>query len=153
MKPLPITEALVREHATEKVFERGVGYAESGAVRSLIRRGETLSAEVYGSEWKPYQVRVAFQKKGVAEARCSCPYDWGGWCKHIVAALLVALEDPAVIEERPPFAETLAALDREAFVALLAALAEERPELLIVIEGRINPAWQRPPEEEWDPEG
>lgn len=153
MKPLPFTEALVREHTSEKVFERGVHYAEADAVRALIRRGKTLSAEVFGSDWRPYQVRVTLRKSGISEARCSCPYDWGGWCKHIVATLLVALEAPAAGEERPPLAETLEDLDREALAALLVALAEERPELLSEIEGRINPEWQRPPDDEWPPEG
>jgi len=26
--------------------------------------------------------------KGDIEASCTCPYDWGGYCKHIVATLL-----------------------------------------------------------------
>ena len=153
MKPLPFTESLVREHTTEKVYERGVRYAESDAVRSLIRRGDTLSAEVSGSEWQPYPVRIVLRKGGVAEVRCTCPYDWGGWCKHVVAVLLVTLGEPSAVEERPPLDETLAALDREALAALLTGLVEERPELLGEIEGRINPEWQRPPEDEWPPEG
>ena len=153
MKPLPFTEALVREHASEKVFERGVRYAAEDAARLLIRRGDTLSAEVRGSEWRPYQVGIRLGKKGVTEARCSCPYDWGGWCKHVVATLLVALENPGSIDERPPLDTTLSSLDREALVGLLTALADERPELTVAIEGLIDPAWQRPPEDEWDPEG
>lgn len=153
MKALPLTEAQIREHTTEKVFERGVRYAETDAVRLLVRRGDTLAAEVSGSEWTPYQVRVTLHESGVAGARCSCPYEWGGWCKHIVAMLLVALEDPAAVEERPPLAATLTALDREALIALLVALTENRPELLGEIEGRIDPEWQRPPEDEWPPEG
>lgn len=155
MKPLSFSEALVRANATEKVFERGLSYVETGAVHWLVRRGDVLAAEVYGSEWTPYQVRVTLGGKGVRAVRCSCPYDWGGWCKHAVAALLVALADPASVEERPPLGETLAALGREPLAALLAALADERPELLAEIEGRIDPAWARPsrPEDEWGPEG
>ncbi len=155
MKPLPFTEAFVREHATEKVFDRGVNYVETDAVHFPVRRGDTLTAEVYGSEIKPYQVRIALKGTGVGEVFCSCPYDWGGWCKHVVATLLVALADSAAVEERPPFGETLAMLDRAALVALLTALADERPELVAEIEGRIDPDWQRPsrPEDEWDPEG
>ena len=98
-------------------------------------------------------MRIALREGGVAEALCTCPYSFGGWCKHVVAVLLVALEEPEVVEERPPFGETLAALDRTDLAALLAALADERPELITEVEGRINPAWRRAPEDEWDPEG
>ncbi|MEM1042453.1 MAG: SWIM zinc finger family protein [Bacteroidota bacterium] len=155
MRPLPFREPLLRANATENVFDRAVNYVETGAVRWLVRRGEALAAEVRGSEWKPYQVRVTLDGEGVREVRCSCPYDWGGWCKHAVAALLVALDDPPSIEERPPLGETLAALEQEKLADLLSALADEHPELLAEIEGRINPAWVRPaqPEDEWGPEG
>jgi len=40
---------------------------------------------------KPYQVRITFDQKGIIDAECSCPYDWGGFCKHIVAVLLAAI--------------------------------------------------------------
>ncbi len=155
MKPLPFTESLVREHATEKVFERGVRYAGTDAVHFPVRRGDTLTAEVYGTEPRPYQVRIALKGNGVDGVRCSCPYDWGGWCKHVVATLLVALDHPTAVDERPPFEQTLASLDHAALAALFAALAEAHPELVAEIEGRIDPMWERPPrpEDEWDSEG
>lgn len=153
MKPLPFTESFVREHATEKVFDRGVRYAEDGAVHLPIRRRDVLSAEVHGTDWQPYQVRITLHKSLPAEVRCTCPYSFGGWCKHVVAVLLVALAAPEAIEERPPLVETLAKLRRADLAALLTTLAEERPELVVEIEGQIDPSWRRRPEDEWDPEG
>ena len=41
-----------------------------------------------GSQFAPYGVRVDFDEAGIIDATCSCPYDWDGLCKHIVAALL-----------------------------------------------------------------
>jgi len=33
---------------------------------------------------------------------CTCHYDWGGYCKHIVAVLLTFIRDRAEIADRPP---------------------------------------------------
>jgi len=49
----------------------------------------------------PYQVRIIFDADGIREATCSCPYDWSGWCKHIVAMLLTYIHAPETMEERP----------------------------------------------------
>ena len=83
-----ITEQLIRRFASGESFQRGREYFRSGAVTSLTRRGERLLAEVEGSSYEPYRVDVAFDAGGIASAQCTCPYDWGGACKHIVATLL-----------------------------------------------------------------
>ncbi|MCA1704782.1 MAG: SWIM zinc finger family protein, partial [Actinobacteria bacterium] len=61
---------------------------------SLLRRGQELAAQVAGSQFAPYDVRVVFDDAGIIEASCSCPYDWGGLCKHIVATLLACVHEP-----------------------------------------------------------
>jgi uncharacterized Zn finger protein len=125
MEALPIDEATIRQYASADSFGRGRAYARQGAVSDLARRGQRLQAAVQGSEDEPYQVDITFDEDGVAMVDCTCPYDWGGWCKHIVAVLLVALDQPAAIEERPPLEETLAGLDRDQLQALLLRLAEQ----------------------------
>jgi uncharacterized Zn finger protein len=77
---LPISEELIRGHASEQSFSRGGEYFREGAVIQLMRRGQTLEAEVEGSEREPYRMRVDFSAGSVL-ASCSCPYDWGDWCK------------------------------------------------------------------------
>jgi uncharacterized Zn finger protein len=46
---------------------------------------------VAGSEFAPYEVSVTFDEAGITEAACGCPYEWDGWCKHIVATLLASI--------------------------------------------------------------
>jgi uncharacterized Zn finger protein len=136
--PLPFDEAYVEGRTTPKVYPRGVEYAADGHVLDLVRRGDTLFARVAGTEWEPYHIRIrldeADEGEPVAEAVCTCPYEWGGWCKHVVAALLEALNEPELIEERPPLAETLAGLKRDRLAKLLQQLAEAHPALVDEIE-------------------
>ena len=62
-----------------------------------------LLAAVAGSEETPFRVRVPLE---VYEAVCTCPYDYGGWCKPIVAALLAYLGEPGLVAVKPTL-ETL----------------------------------------------
>ncbi len=102
-----LTETTVRQYATPESFRRGRDYYEQGAVLSLARRGDQLLAEVEGSQYEPYRVRITFDEGGITGAFCSCPYDWGGWCKHVVAVLLACRREPDLIEERPTLDELL----------------------------------------------
>ena len=131
-----LTEAVIWGMASPESFERGRRYFAQGAVVRLARRGEQLEAEVEGSSYLPYQVRVTLGAGGVGDATCSCPYDWGGVCKHIVAALLACLETPEEIEERPPLAPLLSELDRDQLQTLVLGLLERRPDLADLIEGQ-----------------
>jgi uncharacterized Zn finger protein len=138
MNPLPFDEDYVGQHVTAKVYPRGVAYWEDGLVIEVVRRGAVLAALVAGSEEEPYVVEVrldeANEDEPVAESRCTCPYEWEGWCKHVVAVLLEAIHAPELVEERPPLAETLGRLKRGRLVALLLALTEAKPALTSEIE-------------------
>ncbi len=129
-----LTEALIRQNATSQSFERGMSYYRNGAVRSVVRRGQEITAEVEGSEYEPYRVRIVFDDAGIRKATCTCPYDWGGWCKHIVATLLTCIHSPETIEERPPLETLLAELDRDKLQALVLELVKSRPELEETVE-------------------
>ncbi len=137
--PLPhLTEALIRQHTIPQSFERGVGYYERGAVRAVIRRGDEILAEVEGSQYAPYRVRITFDAGGIRQATCSCPYDWGGWCKHIVATLLTCIHAPEAVEERPPLEDLLADLDRDDLESLVLELVERRPDLTDLVEAYVE---------------
>ena len=146
MESFNFTEAIIRQFATAESFRRGKEYYERGAIISIIRRGNVLQAKVEGSQYEPYQVRVTFDAAGIAEADCTCPYDWGGWCKHIVATLLAALNEPEQIEEHPPVTEMLARLNRDQLQALVLKLVEHHPYLTDWIEGQVA-TMQRTPAE------
>jgi uncharacterized Zn finger protein len=136
--PFEVTEELIQEHASPESFRRGEDYYRRGAVLSLIRRSNTLQAEVAGSDFAPYDVGVSFDEAGVIYAGCSCPYDWGGWCKHIVAALLAQVHEPEIVGELPSIEETLSGLDRDQLQDLLLKLVERDPSLTGVIEGELS---------------
>ncbi|MBM4430980.1 MAG: SWIM zinc finger domain-containing protein [Chloroflexi bacterium] len=132
-----LSESIIRQQATAESFRRGEDYYWRGAVGSLVQRGNALQAEVEGSQYEPYRVRVTFDEGGITDADCSCPYDWGGWCKHIVATLLACLEAPDEIEGRPALDELLTDLDREELQDLLLHLATQNPYVVDEIESQV----------------
>ncbi|MDQ3457978.1 MAG: SWIM zinc finger family protein [Deinococcota bacterium] len=125
---------MLREHSSSASFERGVDYYRQGAVVSLEQRDKLLSAEVEGSEFEPYLVRVEFDDAGVTSASCTCPYEYGGWCKHTVATLLAVIEEPDLVEERQPLEELLEPLSASQLRQALRHLAEKHPETVRTLE-------------------
>lgn len=134
-------EAAVKALADPKVVERGREVARSGAVSDLVRRGDQLTAAVAGSEDEPYRITIRLTDRGVAEYRCTCPYEWGGACKHVVATLLAAAK-PGTVAERPTLRRLLDDLPREALADLLLRRAEPDPDLAgwIEVELAVTPA-------------
>ncbi|HID61346.1 MAG TPA: SWIM zinc finger domain-containing protein, partial [Anaerolineae bacterium] len=132
-----LTEAAIRSLATARSFSRGEEYYRAGAVLDLERRGDTLLAQVEGSSYEPYDVTIELDAGGVAQAYCTCPYDWGGYCKHIVAVLLSCVRQPDRVQERPSVAALLAGLDRDALVDLFIALLDEHPHLADWVEAQL----------------
>lgn len=132
-----ITRSAIQSMTTPQSFQRGEDYYAIGAVLELVRRGDTVYAEVEGSSYEPYQVEVTFDKTGVGGAFCTCPYDWGGWCKHIVAVLLAVADASDDVEVRPTVATLLEKLDAAQLRALVEALVEQHPGLIDVIEGQV----------------
>ena len=132
-----ISETFIRQHSTRQSYERGRDYYLSGAVLSVTRRGEQIQAEVSGSDYLPYRVDIIFDESGV-NALCTCPYDWGGWCKHIVAVLLTCLHQPGQVEERPSVERLIANLNRRQMQALLLRLAKQQPNLADLLETEVQ---------------
>ena len=133
-----LTEAAVRELARPQSYDRGENYYDEGAVVEIIQRGETLRAAVQGSQYEPYQARIELDETGVVDTACSCPYDYGGICKHRVAVLLTYVRDPGQIDQRPPVSELIADADPELLRDLLADFVEDHPELAAQVESRLE---------------
>lgn len=119
MTKRPIDCNAIRALATPDSYTRGRQYRRDGAVGEAVRRGDEVSAHVEGNDIDPYRVRIRLNDGGVADAKCSCPYDWGGYCKHIIAVLMTLAEHPDAVVERAPIAELLAALDKSQLMGLL----------------------------------
>src|SRR5256886_8241334 len=136
----PVTQETIRALAMPESFARGRSYFDDGAVSDLIQRGDRLTAEVEGSEFAPYQVSIRLHGGGVAEARCTCPYDWGGYCKHIVAVLLKFADEATRVIECKPIGDLLRGLDQAQLIKLLEKRAESDSELAAWIEAGLATA-------------
>src|SRR5215210_7457184 len=128
---------MIRRYCSEESFHRGQEYYLHGSVTSLVRQAQELRAEVAGSQFSPYSVRVVFDEAGIVDASCSCPYDWGGVCKLIVAVLLSYLHEPESVRELPVLEEALSGLEQEELKDLLQKLAQGYPSLVQIIEGEL----------------
>lgn len=132
------TEADIHVHATPQSFERGLQYLHSGAVRRMVRRGDQVLARVEGGHYRPYKVRIRLKGAAIREARCDCPYEWGGWCKHIVAVLLAMLYQPERVKERAAIESLLDDLSPEQLRQLILDLSDRYPRLIARIERWVN---------------
>jgi len=106
----------IQYRCTAQSFSRGEEYFEIGMIGEPVLHGYTLASTCEGSEETLYNVSVELAPTGIADTYCSCPYSYGGDCKHIVALLLTYIHEP----------ETICSLD-----ALFAALAEKPKESLL----------------------
>lgn len=132
MTPPKLSEQLIRDFSSEKSFARGASYYRQGYVLGLERRGPLLLAAVEGTEETPYRVSVSLD--GDYKADCSCPYDFGGWCKHIVAALLVYLEEPELAVVKPALETLLEPLTEPRLRSALLHLLVTHPETIETLE-------------------
>ena len=90
MKNMKVSLDKIRGYCTESSFERGREYFEEGLVEGVEQYESEITAYVAGTQ--KYKVSLRLDKKGF-DAYCTCPYDWGGYCKHIVATLLALSEN------------------------------------------------------------
>nr|WP_272494357.1 SWIM zinc finger family protein [Natronomonas aquatica] len=74
----------IRNRSSDAVFERGENYRDERRIQRLDRFDDLVTAAVSGSNL--YDVTVDFSGRGI-DTRCTCPYDGGGDCKHVVAVL------------------------------------------------------------------
>jgi len=132
-----ISEITIRHHATSNSFSRGEDYYHRGAVTDLAQRGNTICAAVEGSEVAPYRISLQFDSGGITAVRCTCPYDYEGWCKHIVAVALTWVRQSECVELRPTLPQLLDRLNHVQTQQLVQALVEDRPELIDAIDRQV----------------
>jgi len=93
---MKLTLEEIRMLCTESSFERGVEYFNQGLVRNIEQFGNKITAIVSGT--KDYKVTIRLYKDDFT-AECTCPYNWGGYCKHIVATLIALSKNYEKIKE------------------------------------------------------
>lgn len=152
-----ISDLQIRRGANHASFVRGEQLFATGAVGELVLRGDLLRVMVAGSQGGSYQVTIGLAAQGLRGAACTCPYDGGGWCKHIVAALLTyARAAPDAVTVRPTLPEVIAAADRDQLAAALLRLAQRDPDLVETIDALLRAPLPEPtdavPDDPGDPE-
>lgn len=137
MKKIILSEEDIQLLSTEKSFERGEDLYFSGAISGMYRKENTIFGRCEGSGAKSYELEVNFL--GIEmDAYCSCPYDWGGLCKHLVAFLLTFVNEEELFTEPVDIPTLLEPLDRENLIVLISKLLREKPDLQYWIQKYIK---------------
>lgn len=132
-----LTESIIRAGASENSFQRGRDLFRGDAISNAAIQGRWLSGECEGNTAPFYKVRVELDDGGIRSANCTCPYDFGGYCKHMVALLLAYAHAPKQFTTLKEPADLLADLTREQLVALVTKLLRDQPDLYDRIEAAI----------------
>jgi tetratricopeptide (TPR) repeat protein len=136
---LQFTESDVRRLALDQSFLRGENYYASGAVTEVEQRGDRITARVWGTQADAYRVTIELGASSILSTRCSCPYDWGGICKHIVAVLLTLVRKPDFVEKRPPLDELLAQRSKQDLISLVKEMIVRQPDLARLLDLPLHP--------------
>jgi len=86
-----LDKAKIRAICTDAVFERGRNYRDEGRIQRIERFDGVITAAVRGSTL--YDVTVDLSENTI-DARCTCPYEGAGECKHVVGVLLDVVANP-----------------------------------------------------------
>lgn len=74
------------KYVDDKILSRGMSYFKNGQVTYCEELSPgVFEAVVEGTE--DYEIRLTVRKNKLKEFSCTCPYDYGNICKHIVAVL------------------------------------------------------------------
>ena len=130
MQPPQLTPDQIQERCTERSYMRGLEYFHDGAIENPVLHGYTLSGTCEGTDMDPYRVTIELMPTGIASTYCSCPYDWGGDCKHIVALLLTYVEAPDAIYSLDTLFATLAEKPKSSLLQVISELLKHAPELV-----------------------
>ncbi len=122
-----LTESDVQARCTEAVLGRGWSYYTGGAIRQRTRMDDGLQTHVSGTH--VYRVSVR-ETSGGLWVTCTCPYNWGGDCKHIIATLLAWLHEPESFHAAGDVQAALAARSKKELVAILADVCAVYPHLV-----------------------
>ncbi len=133
------SEIDIRSLASPQSFERGVSYYQSGALFNTRCVGNEFRGHCHGSEYTPYRISARLGPRGVEEAYCTCPYDWGGICKHLIALLLAWVHTPDVFQSVSPTNERLTRKSKEELIALIQEMLKRDPDLERLLDLPLHP--------------
>lgn len=129
---------MLQERTIPQSLEKGERYFMNDRVLEPFRRGTSLEARVQGSRPSPYRVDVTLTEEGrVQKASCTCPYSYGGDCKHIVAVILLWNEDPEAFSEASSVSSDLEARSKDELVKIIEMMIDREPSLQSILDQDI----------------
>ena len=155
MRLQEITEDDIYALVGHTLAGRGYDYYEARMVMNLKARANTITAEVAGSSFPSYTVKIWCDEDGL-DGNCTCPYSQGfDVCKHVAAILFEWIyeqadeaADTAISEAEPR--QGLENLSKEVLINLVIEAAEENDSLyqkLRVLIEKVEPGgetgWMR----------
>ncbi len=138
----PLSEAALQASTDDASFRKGQDYYLNHAIVEPILSESVLRAFCHGSSGSPYRVEATLLPAGeksantLASADCSCPR--GGFCKHLVALLLIWLHQPECFVVRSGLMGRLSTKSREELLALLQQLMQRQPDIAPLVEVLIE---------------
>lgn len=127
-----LTESQVSALATEQSWQKGKRYFRTGAIANPVRQDHRLWADCEGTVL--YRTEATLSAQGIQSSTCTCPYDWGGICKHQVALLLTYVYTPEVFQVIQPLAELLGNRSREDLLQMIEQMVQRHPDLLTIVD-------------------
>jgi uncharacterized Zn finger protein len=134
---MKITETALKSLSSTESFARGYELYQVSAVYDTYRQENTLTGKCEGSSAPFYQLRVIIDEGGIQEAACTCPYDWGGYCKHIIALILTFIHNQGAFIEQKRIDELLMNLDHETLVQLIGKMVDKNPDLYLWLQAAV----------------
>jgi uncharacterized Zn finger protein len=128
-----ITLKQIRARASDQSFSRGNTLYDSDSISQTVRRGDEIEARCRGSYPEPYRVWAKLNGSEITTS-CTCEYDWGGDCKHIIAMLLTYLHEPARFEERQTLQDALLSRSKEDLVDIIMLMVTRYPDLQDIVD-------------------
>ena len=135
-----ISENQLRSLSSPGSFARGRELYRTGAVYNTFRRGNDLKGKCQGTSAPYYQLHIRMDEDGIQAANCTCPFEWGGYCKHVIALVLTYIHDPQVFIEQKEIGALLKDLDRDVLVSIITKLTENNPDLYAWLQTYIEAA-------------
>lgn len=123
--------------ATAKSYARGYDLYLEGAVSDTYLVENNLIGKCEGRTVPFYDVEVELDENGIGDAYCSCLYDWGGFCKHIIALLLTYTHEPEKFVAKQNLKDQLSKFNRETLVDLVIQLSEKDDDLYFLVQNEI----------------
>lgn len=88
------------QYIDETILKRGFQYFKKGLVNEPLELGHgEYEASINGTEL--YTVRLSIENGAISEYICSCPYDLGPVCKHVVAVIFHLQQNEIKLYEKP----------------------------------------------------